>query len=157
MTPDAIDIVPLAISIGLVVSLLFSEFFGIAAGGMVVPGYLALRLNRPLDVLMTLLAGFVTFALVQGISSFAVIYGRRRTALMILAGYLVGTVGRWALHGWFAPLVPGGVDIIGYIVPGLLAIWLARQGVLETFSTATTAAVVVRLMLILLVAEELPV
>lgn len=155
MTSDAIDIVPLAISIGLVVSLLFSEFFGIAAGGMVVPGYLALRLVRPLDVLLTLLAGLVTYALVQGISSFAVIYGRRRTALMILSGYFVGTVGRWSMQGWLAPLVPGA-DIIGYIVPGLIAIWLARQGIMETFATATTAAVVVRLILILVAAEELP-
>ena len=156
MTSDAVDILPLAISIGLVVSLLFSEFFGIAAGGMVVPGYLALHLDRPLDVIMTLLAGVLTFALVQGLSSFAVIYGRRRTALMILTGYFVGTVGRWALHGWVMSYGPG-IDIIGYIVPGLIGIWLARQGVLETVATATTAAVVVRLTLILLAAEELPV
>lgn len=153
MTPESIDTIPLAISIGLVVSLLFSEFFGIAAGGMVVPGYLALRLDRPLDVLLTLLAALVTFALVQGISSFAVIYGRRRTALMILTGYLVGTVMRWVLHGWFSHL-PVQLDLIGYIVPGLLAIWLARQGVVETCAAATTAAVVVRLALILLGAKE---
>jgi len=154
MTAEAMELVPLAISIGLVVSLMFSEFFGIAAGGMVVPGYLALRLDRPLDVVLTLLAGFVTYALVQGLSSFTVVYGRRRTSLMILSGYLVGTVMRWALHGWFAQQIHGA-DIIGYIVPGLIAIWLARQGVIETFATAATAAVVVRLTLILLAAKEI--
>ena len=153
MTAEAMDVVPLAISIGLVVRLLFSEFFGIAAGGMVVPGYLALRLDRPLDVILTLLAGFVTYALVQGLSSFTVVYGRRRTSLMILSGYLVGTVMRWALQGWFSQQVHSA-DIIGYIVPGLIAIWLARQGVIETFATAATAAVVVRLSLILLAAKE---
>lgn len=154
MTSEAIDLVPLAISIGLVVSLLFSEFFGIAAGGMVVPGYLALRLDRPLDVVLTMLAGFITYALVQGMSSFAVIYGRRRTALMILAGYFVGMVMRWPLHNWMPAHTGVDIDIIGFIVPGLMAIWLARQGVVETFATATTAAVVVRLSLIILGALE---
>ena len=153
MTPVAMDLVPLSISIGLVISLLFSEFFGIAAGGMVVPGYLALRLDQPLDVVLTLLAGLVTYTLVQGLSSFTVIYGRRRTTLMILSGYLVGTVMRWALHGWFSQQVHGA-DLIGYIVPGLIAIWLARQGIIETFATAVTASVVVRLCLILLAAKE---
>lgn len=152
---DAIDLVPLAISIGLVVSLMFSELFGIAAGGMVVPGYLALRLDRPLDVVLTLLAGLITFGVVQGLSSFSVIYGRRRTSFMILSGYIVGMVMRWGLSGWVSQQVPG-VDLIGFIVPGLIAIWLARQGVVETFATATTAAVVVRLILILLSVEGLP-
>jgi poly-gamma-glutamate biosynthesis protein PgsC/CapC len=153
MNPEAINLVPLAISIGLVVSLLFSEFFGIAAGGMVVPGYLALHLESPLSVAATLLAGLLTFAIVQGMGSFAVIYGRRRTALMILTGYAVGTVIRWALYSYLSADAPT-VDVIGYIVPGLIAIWLARQGIIETFATATTAAVVVRLVLILLAAVD---
>ena len=42
-----IDILTASIGIGLVVSLMFSEMFGLAAGGMVVPGYIALYLNRP--------------------------------------------------------------------------------------------------------------
>lgn len=153
MASDATELIPLAISIGLVVSLLFSEFFGIAAGGMVVPGYLALHMHAPLSVVVTMLAGLLTYAIVQGMSSFAVVYGRRRTALMILTGYAVGTIMRWGLHTWFASEAPG-VEVIGYIVPGLLAIWLARQGIVETFATATTAAVVVRLVLILLSAQE---
>lgn len=153
---EALELVPLAISIGLVVSLLFSEFFGIAAGGMVVPGYLALHLDQPLNVVMTLLAGLLTFGFVQGISSFAVIYGRRRTAFMILSGYFIGMVMRWAMQGWVSQQVPG-VDIIGFIVPGLIAIWLARQGIVETFASATVAAVVVRLVLILLAVEGLSV
>ena len=37
-----------AIGLGLVVSLIFSETLGLAAGGMVVPGYLALMIHEPL-------------------------------------------------------------------------------------------------------------
>jgi len=39
------EVVINAIGIGLVVSLIFSESMGLAAGGMVVPGYIALSLR----------------------------------------------------------------------------------------------------------------
>jgi hypothetical protein len=45
--------------------------------------------------------------------------------------------------------------VIGYIVPGLIAIWLDRQGVVPTMAALVTSAVVVRLVLILAVPEEL--
>ncbi len=37
----------LYIGIGLVVSLLYVEFFGVAPGGIIVPGYLALGVDDP--------------------------------------------------------------------------------------------------------------
>ena len=46
-----IELLPLSIGIGLVVSLLFSEVFGLAAGGMVVHGYIALHLAHPVQVM----------------------------------------------------------------------------------------------------------
>ena len=36
-----------SIGLGLVVSLVFSEILGLAAGGLVVPGYIALYLDQP--------------------------------------------------------------------------------------------------------------
>ena len=48
-----LDPVSSSIAVGLVVSLLFAELFGLAAGGMVVPGYLALSLDRPADIAFT--------------------------------------------------------------------------------------------------------
>jgi poly-gamma-glutamate biosynthesis protein PgsC/CapC len=149
-----LGLLPLAISIGLGVSLLFSEVFGIAAGGMVVPGYLALHLHRPLDVIATLATGLATFAVVQALSTVMVVYGRRRTVLMILVGYVLGTLVRWVTTGNYAPQI-SGFDVIGYIIPGLLGIWFARQGIVETLSTAITAAVFVRLVLLITVGEEL--
>jgi hypothetical protein len=44
--------------------------------------------------------------------------------------------------------------VVGYIIPGLVAIWLDRQGVVETLSAATTAAIVVRLLLILILGGD---
>ena len=148
-----IELLPLSVGIGLAVSLLFTEMFGIAAGGMIVPGYLALSLNRPVDVLLTVLAGFATFAVVHTLSSFVIIYGRRRTVLMILVGYLVGMALRWTTGG----VGFGGAEIqvIGFIIPGLIAIWLDRQGIVETLAALVTASVVVRLILIVVVGAEL--
>ena len=42
-----------AIGLGLLISLFFSETLGLAAGGMVVPGYVALMLHHPLRILGT--------------------------------------------------------------------------------------------------------
>ncbi len=149
-----IQLLPLAVGIGLAISLLFTEMFGVAAGGMIVPGYLALNLTRPIDVVLTIAAGFVTFAIVHTLSSFMIIYGRRRTVLMILVGYLMGVFLRWAVGG----IQFGGTEltVIGFIIPGLIAIWLDRQGIVETISALVTAAVAVRLILIVILGTELP-
>lgn len=147
------ELLPISVGIGLAISLLFTEMFGIAAGGMIVPGYIALHLTKPVDVLLTVGAGFVTWAIVHTLSSFTIIYGRRRTVLMILIGYLVGMLLRWSS----AAFGNSGVElsVIGFIIPGLIAIWLDRQGVIETVAAMLTASVVVRLILILAVGAEL--
>jgi poly-gamma-glutamate biosynthesis protein PgsC/CapC len=170
-----LNLLALSIGIGLVVSLLFSEFFGLAAGGLVVPGYIALYLTRPIDLGVTLAAALLTFFLVRIASTFVIVYGRRRTALMILVGYAVGVLLKTALAAAFEAsaeslaLIPAeqalGVaaagreaveaGVIGYILPGLIAIWLDRQGVVPTLAALVTSAVVVRLILILAVPEEL--
>ena len=64
-----------AIGVGLAVSLLFSELFGLAAGGMVVPGYFAIHLTQPLAVVLTLAAALVTYWLVYALSMVVIIYG----------------------------------------------------------------------------------
>jgi poly-gamma-glutamate biosynthesis protein PgsC/CapC len=147
------EFLPLSVGIGLAISLLFTEMFGIAAGGMIVPGYIALNLTKPLDVGLTVGAGFATWAIVHTLSSFTIVYGRRRTVLMILIGYLVGMLLRWSagVYG------QGSVDltVIGFIIPGLIALWLDRQGVIETIAALITASVVVRLILVLAVGAEL--
>lgn len=148
-----IETLPVAVGVGLAVSLLFSEMFGLAAGGMVVPGYVAVHLNRPLDVALTLAAGFATFAIVRLLSVTMIVYGRRRTVLMILVGYLIGMLVRMtpAIDSVAAISATDAVEVsvVGYIIPGLIGIWIDRQGAWETCSVLLTAAVTVRLILIL--------
>lgn len=142
-----------SIGIGLIVSLLFSEFLGLAAGGMVVPGYVALNLADPLKVVATLLAGLLTYLIVRAMMFLMVIYGRRRTVLMILVGFLVGSLLRHRIEFEVASYSVD-LSVVGYIIPGLIAIWLDRQGIVETLSTLLVASVLVRLCLILLMGGE---
>lgn len=149
-----------AVGVGLVISLIFSELFGLAAGGMVVPGFIALNLGRPFDVALTLLAAGAAFLIVHSLGTFLIIYGRRRTVLMILVGYCVrllfdaipfhqlGTSG-------IIPAGDGTFEVVGYILPGLIAIWMDRQGWLETLSALFTASVAIRMVLILIYGASL--
>jgi gamma-polyglutamate biosynthesis protein CapC len=147
-----IELLPLSIGIGLVVSIFMAEYLGLAGAGLVVPGYLALFLTQPVVVAVTIGAGLAAFALVRAIGSFVIIYGRRRTVLMILAGYLMGMLARYFVQ-------PEGMEpafvVIGFIIPGLIAVWLDRQGVIESICSLLTASIIVRLILVLILGETL--
>lgn len=145
------ELLSLSIGLGLAASLLYGELFGLAAGGMVVPGYIALYANKPTDVALTLLAALMTFGILKGLSQVAIVYGRRRTVLTILVGYLVGMGFQWWLGSQITPFSEAAV--IGYIIPGLIAIWYQRQGVLETTLSLITAAIIVRMFLVVFIGD----
>lgn len=134
----------LVIGIGLVTSLLYSELFGVAPGGIIVPGYLALSIQDPVVLSLTIGVALVTFFAVRAVATIAIVYGRRRTALAVLIGFALATLTRNAL-GVGTPVGPFEVDVIGYVVPGLIAIWMDRQGAVVTISSAVTASVATRL------------
>jgi poly-gamma-glutamate biosynthesis protein PgsC/CapC len=146
-----IELLTVSIGLGLAASLLYGELFGLAAGGMVVPGYMALYADKPIDVGLTLLAALMTFGILKGLSQIAIVYGRRRTALTILIGYLVGLAFRMWLDSQVMPFTEGA--IIGFIIPGLIAIWYQRQGVLETTLSLVTAAILVRMVLVVVLGD----
>jgi poly-gamma-glutamate biosynthesis protein PgsC/CapC len=154
------ELLTVAIGVGLAVSLLFSELFGLAAGGMVVPGYFALALSRPVDVILTLSAAMATYMIVHLMSTFIIVYGKRRTVLMILVGYLVRMLFTYIPMDLLAPVARFAspsteYQVIGFIIPGLIAIWFDRQGWIETLCALVTAAVAIRLVLILVFGSEL--
>ncbi len=134
----------LYIGIGLVVSLLYAEIFGVAPGGIIVPGYLALGIDDPIMMTLTLAVSLLTFFVVRVLATVMIIYGRRRTVLMILIGFLLGSLVRAGL-GVGTPVGPFEIEVIGYIIPGLIAIWMDRQGAVVTVSSAITASVLTRL------------
>ena len=155
------DVQIVAIALGLVITLLFTEALGLSTGGMIVPGYIALSLHKPLDVLLTLLVALATYWMVLGISKIAIIYGRRRIVLTVIVGFLLGSLVR-ATPAFASsdvdlayPCPESLCCVIGFIIPGLIALWMDRQGLPETVGPLITSSVVVRLALILLGMEVL--
>jgi gamma-polyglutamate biosynthesis protein CapC len=148
------DLLSVSVGIGLGVNLLLSELFGMAGGGLVVPGYLALHLTEPLTMTVTIAAGFAAFAIVRALGSILIVFGRRRTVLMILAGYLMGMIARYFLASYM-PEAGTEHQVVGFIIPGLIAVWLDRRGIVESFCSLMTASIVVRLILILIFGTRL--
>ena len=144
-----------AIGLGLVISLIFSESLGLAAGGMVVPGYIALYIHQPFLVVGTVLASLLTLGTLKMLTNFILIYGRRRIVFAIILGFLFGWL---AKHLFVLPFPAYTVELasIGYIIPGLIANWMERQGVVKTLCIMIVTAVIVRLLLMIISGEALP-
>lgn len=141
------EVLILAIGFGLTYGLLFAEMFSLSAGGLVVPGYVAVFLHQPRKILVLVALSLAAWGMVRALSWFLMIYGKRRTALMILVGYLLS----FSLQQYPWPVVFGNwvsPDVIGYILPGLMANWFDRQGPGKTLCTLFIIAVLVRLSLI---------
>ena len=83
-----------AIGLGLLISLLFSETLGLAAGGMVVPGYVALLIHQPLRLAGTIVVSLVTLGSLKLLSRYTLIYGRRRIVVAVLFGFIYGALSR---------------------------------------------------------------
>lgn len=151
-----IDPLTLSIGIGLVFGLVFVEAFGLFAGGMVVPGYIALDMVNPGFVGLTIFAALVINLVIRFLSRYLIIYGRRRVSLTVLLAFLIGALINHIFGAtWLANELGGIYRVIGYIIPGLIALSIDRQGVIETLTTLLTVAVAVRLVLILLIGPVL--
>ncbi|MFO7659810.1 MAG: poly-gamma-glutamate biosynthesis protein PgsC [Candidatus Cloacimonadaceae bacterium] len=142
-----------AVGLGVIISLLFTELLGASAGGIVVPGYIALYLDKPLQILGTLVVSLLTWGIIRIIGIFTLLFGKRRMVLSILVGFILGYASRNLIfHG--TTVYDLQMQSIGYIVPGLIANWFERQGFMKTLSTMMIAAVLVRLILMVIFAGE---
>jgi len=146
-------VIEAAVGLGVIISLIFSEMLGASAGGIVVPGYIALYLDKPLQILGTLIVSLATWGIIRVIGSFTLLFGKRRMVLSILVGFILG----WATRNLIfhnVTIYDLQMQSIGYIVPGLIANWFERQGFLKTLSTMTIAAVLVRLIIMVIFVGE---
>lgn len=134
------------IGIGIMVSFIFYEMVGLSPGGIVVPGYIALFLDQPFSILITLVVSLLTYFIVIQLSNYIILYGRRRFLAMILTGFLL----KWLIEVIVIRLPLSGTELqsIGYIIPGLIANEMRRQGILPTLGCLAIVALIVRLILL---------
>ncbi len=138
-----------AVGIGMFLSILLTETIGLAAGGIVVPGYIALALHHPFQVISTILAGIATFLIVKFLSGFMLVYGRRLLIISILIGYLIA---------YIIKISPGisfnttniNIEVVGFVIPGLIGYWIARQGIIPTLSAMLIVSSITRLLIIII-------
>ncbi|MCA9783188.1 MAG: poly-gamma-glutamate biosynthesis protein PgsC [Calditrichaeota bacterium] len=134
-------------------SMIFQEIVGVSAGGIVVPGYVALQMHEPLRLLGTFIVSFLTFGIIRILSNFMFIYGRRRLVLSILIGFVLGYLSRQAfVYQWLQ--LDLEMQAVGFIIPGLIANWMERQGVFKTLLCLLLVASSVRLLLMLMTGGE---
>ena len=134
-----------AIAIGLVYGFFLFEWLGIVAGGLIAPGYLALSFDKPFIIAICIGVAIATMLLVRLLSSAAILYGRRRFIVCVLIAFALQWTAVFALMG--SELGAGRVEVVGYIIPGLLANEMERQGAGRTLLALLLLSAAVRLTL----------
>ena len=134
----------MTIGLGIVHSLMIWEILGLSAGGIIVPGYLALNIHRPINILMTYIIALITFYLVNCLKKFMVIFGKRRTTLLLIIGMILGLL---------VEMIPGmsgteKIDVVGFLIPGLLALSFDKQGIIATLSLSMFSFISIKIILI---------
>ena len=141
------SMIEIAIGIGMVLSLIFTETLGVTAGGIIVPGYIALYMDDPIKIVITFLISIIVFLIIKALSNFMLIYGKRRLVLALLLGFMLGYLSKIYMSN-----VSDGYDlsVIGNIIPGLIASWMDRQGILRTVSVILITSSIVAMILIII-------
>jgi poly-gamma-glutamate biosynthesis protein PgsC/CapC len=153
--------VRLALALGVLLSILVYERWRLTGGAAVVAGYLALFLNRPLYILTTVALAVITYTIVQNYLARRIfLYGRRRLVVMVLIGMVLQAI--TGLIAYFtsqdAPWLVGLYGV-GFVLPGLIAQDIERQGARVTVLTVlgTSALAFLLLQGVIAVKSNLPV
>lgn len=119
-----------AIAIGLLYGFILFELCGLVAGGLIAPGYVAVSLDQPWMVALCLIVSLLTLLLVRLLGCALLLYGRRRFIVCVLLGFVL----QWLIGAAFmeSTFGLGRINVVGYIIPGLLANEMGRQGIVPT-------------------------
>ncbi len=118
--------------IGLAITLIFISLFGVYPGGIIVPAYLVLFIDQPFRLLGTLIISIVTLGIYRLLSRRLILFGKRRFVLIILLGACLAFVLSYILPRFFPEIIE--LKVIGWIIPGLLANQMEKQGLAVTLS-----------------------
>ena len=135
------------VALSVILSFLVTELTGLLTGGMVSAGYLAFYFSEPMRILSTFLLSALIALILRLSREFLILYGRRRFMLSILLSILFV----YALEKAYFILSPLSMDlrVIGYIIPGLIANDMEKQGILRTSLALIIVTALVKLLSIL--------
>ena len=139
--------IEISIGLGIILSLILSEALGVTAGGIIVPGYISLFLHQPVQVISTFLVAILVWLIIRGLSKVMFLYGKRRIVLALILGFFFGYLSRTM---YIDTENIKSLAVIGNIIPGLIANWMDRQGVVRTLSVVLLTAVIVKLLVMIL-------
>ena len=135
------------VALSVILSFLVTELTGLLTGGMVSAGYLAFYFSEPMRILSTFLLSALIALILRLSREFLILYGRRRFMLSILLSILFV----YALEKAYFMLSPLSLDlsVIGYIIPGLIANDMEKQGIIRTSLALIIVIALVKLFSIL--------
>ena len=137
MSPEAYIIA------GIILGLLFTELTGLSPGGVIVPGYIALFFHQPIEIALTGAAAVAVMYAVKLLSKIFFLFGRRRYALYILLGIFLKLMITYFFQG--LPHL-GNLQLIGWLIPGIIANDMYKQGIPRTLISAATVSSLVFLL-----------
>ena len=126
--------------IGLAVALLYVEATGIYPGGIIVPAFLALSLDHPARALTTIAVACLSLLVYKMLARYFILFGKRRFVILLFLGGLSSQLFTLAMPKLLA--APVEFQVIGLIIPGLLANNLERQRFLPTLASLVTVTAV---------------
>ena len=119
-----------AIGLSILLGFLSTELLGLFTGGLVSAGYLAFFMEQPYRILSTIVLALVVYGLTKLIGRVVILYGRRRFMLTVLLGILLGWL--YEKQAYYFNGISQDLRIIGYMIPGLLANDMCKQGIWRT-------------------------
>ena len=150
------ELARLTIILGIVVSTIIYKRTGLTLGGVIVCGYLALFVTQPVHIVVTLAIAYLTYQIVYKIlQKRFMLNGRKLFEVEILVGLLFQTV-------WITTIRSFGLaDInltvlygIGFVLPGVIAHDMGRQGPRNTIGSIFLGVSIVALIVFPLSAIE---
>lgn len=122
----------ITIGIGILISMIYTRRTGYGSGGLVSAGIIALKLYSPVDIFVSMAVAVLICPLLQYLVRRFGLHGRDRIGVAMLAALSVRLIA-----GCFIQPLPWA----GWVIPGLIAADMQRQGVLVTSQALLTVAI----------------
>jgi poly-gamma-glutamate biosynthesis protein PgsC/CapC len=150
------ELARLTIILGIVVSTIIYKRTGLTLGGVIVCGYLALFIGQPIHILVTLIFSYLTFQIVHKfLQKRFMLNGRKLFEVEILVG-LIFQASWLMIISWFAKM-NNELNVlygIGFVLPGVIAHDMGRQGTKSTLGSILLGVSIVALIIYPLSAIE---